>query len=163
MTEQLPISVLFVCMGNICRSPTAHGVFEELVKNNSLVDKIHVDSAGTIGYHAGSAPDPRTMQTAKQRGVDISHQRSRQVTGTDFFTFDHIIAMDGDNYRNLLAMADSEHHPKVRLLLDFHPDESMVEVPDPYYGGPRGFDVVYDMVEVACKHFLSHLRTMHRI
>jgi protein-tyrosine phosphatase len=157
------ISVLFVCMGNICRSPTAHGIFEHLVEQAGLSDKITVDSAGTISYHAGNPPDMRSMQTAHEFGIDLSDQRSRPVNQTDFYTFDYIIGMDNDNLRNLLAMCPEEHQSKVTLLLEQHPDVELVEVPDPYYGGGQGFEKVFKMCELACQNLLETIKQNHQL
>ena len=153
------IKVLFVCMGNICRSPTAHGVFQSLVDKAGLSEQIIVDSAGTINYHVGDSPDPRSSQTALQRGIDLSSQRARQVSATDYQEQDYILAMDFDNLKNLQRDCPESLQNKLQLLLNFHPDEYLDQVPDPYYGGDSGFDKVFDMVEIACTNLLKHIQT----
>lgn len=157
------IKVLMVCMGNICRSPLAHGLFEELVEKEGLSDLIVVDSAGTHAYHVGEAPDPRSQQTARRHGIDLSHQRARRVAQPDFEEFDYILAMDRDNYSILVSSAPMEHHTKIRLFLEFAPEREEEEVPDPYYGGPDGFYRVYDMVEAAAIGLLREIRNRHQI
>lgn len=151
------VKVLFVCMGNICRSPTAHGVFRDLVQKSGLDDKIIIDSAGTHAYHVGKSPDSRSQQVAKQRGMDMSDLRARIVTDADFYEFDLILAMDGANYQDLLTMATPDTEHKVKLFLDFAENSSEQEVPDPYYGGAKGFDRVFDMVEDASLGLLRHI------
>jgi len=153
------VKVLFVCMGNICRSPTAHGVFQSLVDKAGLSEQIIVDSAGTINYHVGDSPDPRSSQTALQRGIDLSSQRARQVSATDYQEQDYILAMDFDNLKNLQRDCPESLQNKLQLLLNFHPDEYLDQVPDPYYGGDSGFDKVFDMVEIACTNLLKHIQT----
>ena len=155
------INVLFVCMGNICRSPLAHGLFEELVSRAGLRARILVDSAGTHAYHVGEPPDPRSQQTALRHGIDLSGQRARRVAGPDFDKFDYILAMDRDNYHNLVNSAPADHQHKIRLFLEFAPQRSEKEVPDPYYGGPEGFDRVYEMVEAAANGLLAEIRQRH--
>ena len=152
------IKVLFICMGNICRSPTAHGIFQKLVDEEGLTDQILVDSAGTISYHAGEPPDSRSAQTALSHGVDLSDQRSRQVTMADYQVQDYILAMDFDNLRNLQQQCPEQYQNKLGLLLKYHPDEFLDEVPDPYYGGESGFEQVYEMVDIACQNLLQHLK-----
>ena len=152
------LKVLFVCMGNICRSPTAHGVLQKLVDKAGLSEQIIVDSAGTISYHAGEPPDARSAQTALSHGVDLSSQRSRQVTMADYDEQDYILAMDFDNLRNLQQQCPEHLQKKLALLLSYHPDEFLDEVPDPYYGGASGFEQVYEMVDIACQHLLEHLK-----
>lgn len=155
------INVLFVCMGNICRSPLAHGLFEELVNREGLGDKISVDSAGTHAYHVGELPDPRSQQTALRHGIDLSSQRARRVATPDFEKFDYILAMDQDNYRNLMDSAPADHQHKIRLFLEFAPQRREKEVPDPYYGGPDGFEKVYEMVEAAASGLMADIRSRH--
>lgn len=149
------IKVLFVCMGNICRSPTAEGVFNKLLQDRQLTDRFLVDSAGTHAYHVGNSPDNRAQQTARQRGVDLSALRARQVNADDFEYFDHILAMDSENYHLLLADSPSEYHAKIKRFLDYAPQQSERDVPDPYYGGMNGFDHVFDLVETASEGFLD--------
>jgi protein-tyrosine phosphatase len=161
MMSQKKIHVLMVCMGNICRSPLAHGLFEALVEREGLTDLIIVDSAGTHAYHVGEPPDPRSQQTAVRHGVDLSRQRARRVSRDDFDQFDYILAMDQDNYQNLMASAPNEHQHKVQLFLEFAPQRREREVPDPYYGGPDGFEHVYELVEAAALGLLADIRGRH--
>lgn len=147
------IKVLFVCMGNICRSPTAEGVFNKLLADMKTLDRFHVDSAGTHAYHVGESPDSRAQQTARQRGVNLSQIRARKVAASDFDEFDYILAMDTDNYQILLEACPDEHQHKVKLFLEFAPQRDEDNVPDPYYGGQNGFDHVFDLVEDASMGF----------
>ena len=148
--------VLFVCMGNICRSPTAEGVFRALLARESLEERVFVDSAGTGGGHAGEPPDGRAAAAAAKRGYDLSAQRARQVSLNDFHHFHFMIAMDSQNIRDLRAIAPAAMREKPRLLLDFAREPLPTrEVPDPYYGGVDGFDRVLDLVEAGC-HGLLH-------
>jgi protein-tyrosine phosphatase len=154
--------VLFVCLGNICRSPTAEAVMARLVAEADLAHAIEVDSAGTGAWHVGSPPDERATQAAAERGIAMRGV-ARQVTGEDFERFDLLVAMDGENLRNLRALAPhSEAAARVRLLREFDPAgarAASLDVPDPYYGGPDGFDRVLDLVEAACAGLLAELRT----
>lgn len=155
-SESGQASVLFVCMGNICRSPTAEGVFRALLARESLEARVLVDSAGTGGWHAGEPPDRRAAATAAKRGYDLSAQRARQVSLSDFEHFDFMVAMDSQNIRDLRAIAPAPLREKPRLLLDFAREPLPTrEVPDPYYGGVDGFDRVLDLVEAGC-HGLLH-------
>lgn len=155
----MPISkVLFVCMGNICRSPTAHGVFEQKVKEQGLSDKIIVDSAGTHAYHVGESPDSRSQAAALSKGYDLSAQRARQVTTQDFDEFDYIIGMDNANYYNLKKLADNNQKSRIHLCMSFTKERSETEVPDPYYG-TDGFENVLEMIEVASDGLLAHILT----
>ncbi|MCX4186701.1 low molecular weight protein-tyrosine-phosphatase [Methylophaga sp. OBS4] len=147
------IKVLFVCMGNICRSPTAEGVFLKLLTDLGTRDRFHVDSASTHAYHVGEQPDARAQQTARKRGIDLSFIRARKFAISDFEEFDHILAMDSDNYDILVAACPSTHKDKVKLFLDFAPQRTERDVPDPYYGGQNGFDHVFDLVEDASRGF----------
>lgn len=151
------IKVLFVCMGNICRSPTAEGVFTHLVQASGLHGQIHIDSAGTHSYHVGAAPDNRAQAAAKGRGYDLSGLRGRQVVVKDFAEFDYVLAMDHDNMANLKRLCPDAHLDKVRLFLSFSSRFPGQEVPDPYYGGPRGFEHVLDMTEDAAKGLLAEI------
>ena len=157
------INVLFVCMGNICRSPTAEGIFSHLIEQESLSHVITVDSAGTHAYHVGNPPDHRAQTTAQKRGIDLSKQTARRVSVDDFEKFDYILAMDEDNLSDLHAVCPIEHMHKIRLLLDFAPHLNIREVPDPYYGGASGFDRVLDMVEVASEGLLKAIRETHQL
>jgi protein-tyrosine phosphatase len=147
-------------MGNICRSPTAEGVFRALLKNHedtALVSRFFIDSAGTTAYHVGSTPDQRSQKTARQHGVDLSSQRARQVVDEDFEAFDWILAMDSSNYADLMRQCPNHYQHKVRLFLEFNPDQSLKDVPDPYYGVGDGFERVYQLVSQASSGFLSHV------
>ena len=146
--------VLFVCMGNICRSPTAEGVFRRMVDEAGLNHAIHIDSAGTHAYHVGAPPDARAERAAKGRGYDLSKLIGRQVSAQDFEAFDYILAMDADNLANLRQRCPPEHLHKVTLFLVHSQAYAGQEVPDPYYGGERGFDHVLDMVEDASRGLL---------
>ncbi|OGT21230.1 MAG: phosphotyrosine protein phosphatase [Gammaproteobacteria bacterium RBG_16_57_12] len=155
------VKVLFVCMGNICRSPTAHGVFRNLVMQQGVSELILIDSAGTHAYHIGEAPDPRAMSSARRRGVDISDLRARRVAEDDFEHFDYILAMDRDNLEILANKSPGEHGHKIRLFLDYAPHMNEAEVPDPYYGGMNGFEQVLDLVEAAAEGLLKEIRNKH--
>ena len=146
-------------MGNICRSPTAEGVFKSVVENAGLADRIISDSAGTGDYHIGEAPDPRAQSAALERGYDLSPLCARQVNLRDFSEFDHVLAMDEANLRQLKRLCPPEHTGKVKLFMEFAGEGTAREVPDPYYGGAQGFERVLDMVEQASKGLLEHLRT----
>jgi protein-tyrosine phosphatase len=152
------IRVLFVCMGNICRSPSAHGVFRRLVQDAGLSERIQIDSAGTHAYHVGERPDRRAAAAARQRGVELDDLRARRVTVADFSAFDYVLAMDRDNLNDLRELCPPEFAHRVKLFMDFAPDAPQREVPDPYYGGPSGFDRVLDLVEAACAGLLAHIR-----
>jgi low molecular weight protein-tyrosine phosphatase len=151
-------SVLFVCLGNICRSPTAHGVFEYLVKNSELKERVETDSCGTGDWHAGHVPDRRAAAEALKRGYDLSHLRARRVTVEDFELFDYILAMDQQNLRDLQAMCPPNYSGRLNLFLDYLPDGDIREVPDPYYGGDGGFTQVLDLVETASRALLEDIR-----
>ncbi|MDR2839269.1 MAG: low molecular weight phosphotyrosine protein phosphatase [Azonexus sp.] len=139
--------VLMVCMGNICRSPTAEGVLRKFIQQNRLGDRVEVDSAGTHGYHVGEAPDSRTQRAAKARGYDLSQLRARKVAQQDLDYFDLVLAMDKSNLDNLKRMATPEQSPRIKLFMDYAQHFDDDEVPDPYYGLGHGFDLVLDMVE----------------
>jgi protein-tyrosine phosphatase len=151
------VKVLFVCLGNICRSPTAEGLFRKLVAEKGFDSIIEIDSAGTHAYHVGSPPDPRAQAAARRRGVDLSGLRGRQATRADLERFDYILAMDRENMANLLAICPDGLERKVRLFMEFAPDWPL-EVPDPYFGGPAGFDRVLDMLEEAARGLLEDIR-----
>lgn len=158
LKHQHKISVLFVCMGNICRSPTAQGVFQRLIEQTGLVHDIKLDSAGTHAYHIGKPPDPRAQAVALRRGIDLSSLRARRITESDFMRFDYILAMDQDNLSSLTMSCPPKHRYKLSLFLDFAPELRTRNVPDPYYGGQIGFEQVLDMVEAASEGLLRHLR-----
>jgi protein-tyrosine phosphatase len=158
MSASPTIKVLFVCMGNICRSPTAHGVFRKLVQDEGLTDRIEIDSAGTHGYHVTEPPDRRAILTAARRGVDLADLRARRAEPEDLRNYDYILAMDQENYISLSAICPRGMERKLMMLMDFAPQLRTREVPDPYYGGTTGFEQVFDMVEVAGKGLLAHIR-----
>ena len=153
------VRVLFVCMGNICRSPLAQGILENLVRREGLEDEIFVDSAGTGRWHAGQPPDERALSAASLRGLDISSQRARQVRPEDCENFDYILTMDEENYRMVAALCRGS--AVVRPFLDFAPHSPEREVPDPYYGGPDGFERVIDLVEEASEGLLEDIHERH--
>ncbi len=161
MTTNNKISVVFVCMGNICRSPTAEGVFRHVVQQKSLEDQIHIDSAGTHAYHIGEKPDARARSTARNRGIDLSMQRARKIELNDFDRFDYVIAMDRSNFQDLKQLKDQSVNHKdkfnLHLFMDFATGWDSKEVPDPYYGGDRGFETVFDMVQSASEGLLEHI------
>jgi protein-tyrosine phosphatase len=162
MSDPKEISVLFVCLGNICRSPLAEAVFRSVVDEAGLADRIRIDSAGTSGYHAGDPPDRRTAEVALRRGVRVEGA-SRQIERSDFDSFEHIVVMDRENLRNVRRLAGGgSSDAEVRLLRDFDPmADGDLEVPDPYYGGPDGFENVHDLVERSARGLLEHLREVH--
>lgn len=157
------VKVLMVCMGNICRSPMAHGYFEHLVRQAGLERHIQVDSAGTHAYHVGNPPDTRAQQTARRRGIDLSAQRARKAMREDFHTFDYVLAMDRDNHALLAELCPEGQEHKLRLFLEFAPQFAEREVPDPYYGGAEGFERVFDMIEAAAAGLLEDIRSRHGI
>lgn len=155
------VAVLFVCLGNICRSPTAHAVFRKMVKDEGLDKLIEIDSAGTGAWHVGNPPDKRATQVAEGKGIQMRDLRARQVDFGDFYQYDYILAMDNSNYRNLFEMALPEHREKIQMFLSFTKDFSETEVPDPYYGGPEGFDHVFAMVDSASRGLLEDIKNTH--
>ena len=157
------MKILFVCLGNICRSPTAEGVFRAVAARDAPDLMIEVDSAGTAGYHIGEPPDPRTRQAASRRGYDLAPLRARIVEPGDFEEFDLILAMDRENLNVLHHRAPAHARDRVRLFLEFAPESPVTEVPDPYYGGPNGFEEVLDLVEQASQGLLAHLRQRTRV
>lgn len=156
------IRILMVCLGNICRSPTAQGVLEKIIENERLTNIIQVDSAGTGDYHIGSAPDPRSIAAAARRGYDIAGLRARQIGTQDFNSFHYILAMDRMNLKELRAICPAGHRSKLHLLLEFA-DTSHEAVPDPYYSGQDSFELVLDLVEQACAGVLQYLRSVHNL
>lgn len=156
------IKVLFVCMGNICRSPTAEGVFRQKVNEAGLSELIDIDSAGTHAYHIGSQPDHRAQSAAKNRGVDLSSLRGRQIQNSDFDEFDYVLAMDHSNHTDLEAVA-SGPASNLHMFLNFADNFSEEEVPDPYYGGDQGFEHVLDLIEDASRGLLTHIQSKHNI
>ena len=157
MNSDKPISVLFVCMGNICRSPTAEGVFRHVVAEAGLADLFDIDSAGTHAYHVGEPPDKRAQQAAARRGFSLADIRARRVAAEDFERFHHIIVMDRDNLALLHEQAGADQRAKIRLFLEYTAGPE-TEVPDPYYGGATGFERVLDLVEDASRGLLEALR-----
>lgn len=154
----MPVKILMVCLGNICRSPLAEGILQSKLPREQFL----IDSAGTGGWHVGQKPDKRSIQTAKQRGLDITRQRGRQIQITDFETFDYIYVMDNSNYKNVIALAPTEEaKSKVQMILnELFPNEN-VDVPDPYYGGQNGFEQVFDMLDDACEIIAEKLKAKH--
>ena len=152
------VRILFVCLGNICRSPTAEGVFRKRVTEAGLAGRIEIDSAGTHAYHVGAPPDARAQQAARQRGIDLSGLRGRQATVRDIEQFDYVLAMDRENHENLLDICPDGFEHKIRLFMEFAPTRSEREVPDPYFGGPAGFDRVLDMIDEAAAGLLEDIR-----
>lgn len=150
--------VLFVCMGNICRSPTAEAVFRHLLASEGADLEVEVDSAGTHAYHVGEPPDGRSTAAARRRGIVMDDLRARRVSGDDFAAFDFVLAMDEDNLALLRRMAPRQYHERIRLFLDYAPAASRREVPDPYYGGENGFEDVLDLIEEAARGLLAALR-----
>jgi protein-tyrosine phosphatase len=158
-----PVGVLFVCMGNICRSPTAEGVFRLVAARAGLLDQLHIDSAGTHGYHAGEPPDHRAITAARARGYDIATGRARQVTPEDFARFHWILAMDQANLRVLTELRPRDYQGHLGLFLDLAPQVGTREMPDPYYGGTAGFQRVLDLSEVVSDALVARLqRTLTR-
>lgn len=157
------LKILFVCMGNICRSPTAEGVFRHLVQQQGLAGLIDIDSAGTLDSHAGHAPDARAQDAARARGIELGRLRARKVAPEDFAYFDYIVAMDHDNLAYLARKCPPEQTHKLGLLLSHAPALGLEEVPDPYYGPKNGFDRVLDMVWQASEALLENLIVQHEL
>jgi len=155
-------SVLFVCLGNICRSPTADAVFRAQVARAGLAGRVHIDSCGTAGYHIGEAPDVRATAAAARRGYDLSPLRARQFDPADFGRFDYILAMDESNLAHLEARCPADYRGRLDLFLALAPALGRREVPDPYYGGERGFEEVLDLVEGAGEALLAELARARR-
>jgi len=151
------MNVLFVCLGNICRSPSAEGVFSQVLEAQGMQDKVTVDSCGIGDWHIGKSPDARAQQAARRRGIDISHLRARQLCREDFARFDYILAMDHDNLDAIQAMQPADYAGESCLFLAFagQPDSA---VPDPYYGGEEGFEDVLNLIETASQGLVTHLR-----
>lgn len=159
--ENTLIRVLFVCLGNICRSPTAEGIFRNLIDDAGLDGVIEVDSAGTSDWHIGGPPDERGQAVARSRGLDLSHLKARQVDSGDFLTFDYVIAMDSSNHKNLSALCPLGHEQRLRMCLSFVPGSRITDVPDPYY--EDGFDDVFELLETAGRGLLAEIRTTHNL
>ena len=156
--REAKFSILMVCMGNICRSPTAEGVLRRMLQEAELADAVRIDSAGTLDYHAGEPPDARSQKHAAKRGYDLSELRARQVRLEDFETFDLILAMDWQNLGELEDMCPPQHKHKLKRLMEFAPPGINDIVPDPYTGGPLMFERVLDHIEHACRGLLAYLR-----
>jgi protein-tyrosine phosphatase len=154
------MNVLFVCMGNICRSPMAEGIFRREIAKAGLMDKVHIDSAGTHSYHVGSKPDQRAQNAILKRGANIGNLRGRQVADVDFERFDYILAMDTANLNNLKRRAPARLHGKLRLLLSFSRKYPNLDVPDPYYGGLTGFEENLDMIEDAVQGLIREIQML---
>ena len=152
------MKVLFVCFGNICRSPTAEGVFRHLLAQEAPELRVEIDSAGTAGYHIGHPPDLRSQRAARARGIDLSGLRARQVSAEDFLRFDLILAMDRDNLEELESMRPAESRARVQLFLEYAPELGRTEVPDPYYGDARGFEEVLDLSAAASRGLIAALQ-----
>ena len=148
--------VLFVCMGNICRSPSAEAVFRDLVKRNGLTKDFEIDSAGTHAYHVGEAPDKRSIQAARKRGIEMKDLRARQVVADDFNRFDYLIAMDEANLLGMTSLVSVDKQQKASLMMSYT-DTEYAEVPDPYYGQGDGFELVLDLLEQACQGLLNDI------
>ena len=162
MKQAQPFRVLMVCTGNICRSPTAHGVLDKMVVDAGLEHRVQVDSAGTHSYHVGDPPDARSQQHALRRGYDLSAQRARQLTRQDFDDFDLILVMDSANEIAARRIATAAQQQRMKRLTDYCQRFEDREVPDPYYGGERGFEHVLDLVEDACQNLLQTLAQNHQ-
>ncbi len=157
--QEKPIRILMVCLGNICRSPTAHGVLEKMIADRGLSQFIEVDSAGTADFHIGKRPDQRSCVAAAQRGYDLSHLAARQVDEADFETFDYVFAMDRQNLRSLENLQPVNSPAQLKLFLQYtRVDADAFAVPDPYYSGDEGFELVLDLVEAACVNLLDRLQ-----
>lgn len=157
----MPVRVLFVCMGNICRSPTAEGIFRHLVGQQGLSERIITDSAGTHDYHVGAAPDARAQAAAARRGYDLSGLRARQVEPGDFSRYDYVLAMDNNNLSLLRRSCPAHYRERLQLFLEYAQDVDLREVPDPYYGGEQCFEAVLDLAENAAAGLLRHIRLAH--
>jgi protein-tyrosine phosphatase len=161
-SENRHFSILFVCLGNICRSPTAEAVFRTLAAREAAELALSIDSAGTADYHVGCEPDRRARETARRRGYDMSGMRARRVEAEDFERFDLILAMDRSNWSELRQIAPPAARERIRLFLEYGPDVDLMDVPDPYYGGPNGFEAVLDMIEATARGLLQHLQERAR-
>ena len=151
-----------VCLGNICRSPTAHGILEKQINNNNLKNYIYVDSAGTGDWHIGESPDKRAVEAAAERGFQIANYRARQVCSSDFKDYDYILAMDYANLRDLKKQCPAAFKRKLQLLLDYG-GGGHDTVPDPYYSGDKGFELVLDLLEESCTRLLQHIKERHSL
>ncbi|MEY8211049.1 MAG: low molecular weight protein-tyrosine-phosphatase [Gammaproteobacteria bacterium] len=157
-STDLKHKILFVCMGNICRSPSAEGVFRNMVKEHNLSQFFYIDSCGTLDYHTGKSPDLRSQHAAMRRGIDISQQTARTIEQNDFNRFDYILAMDNHNRSFLQSMADEVYLNKIHLFLEYAENCKLIEVPDPYFGGEEGFEIVLDLLQQASIGLIKHLQ-----
>ena len=155
--------ILFVCTGNICRSPTAEGVFRNLLKTRCLTDLIKVDSAGLGSWHVGDPPDPRSTETAIKRGIDIRHQKARAIRPHDFEEFDLLLAMDKTHYSAMKRSCPPELQSRIHMFMNYARNTEISEVPDPYYGSSNGFDRVFDLIEAASEGLLEEIETNYII
>ena len=161
---QSPVRILFVCLGNICRSPLAEGIFRKLVEERGLEDYFDIDSAGTGSWHVGESPDDRMQATARQYGIALHDQSARKVTAADLEDYHHVLVMDKKNQRRIMEFPGAdEHRDKIRLFREFDPDPGDMEVPDPYFGGDDGFEHVYEIVERTANQLLDHLVETHEL
>ncbi|MEZ5500052.1 MAG: low molecular weight protein-tyrosine-phosphatase [Steroidobacteraceae bacterium] len=156
--REFGVRVLMVCLGNICRSPTAEAVLRRIAATEAPQLALQVDSAGTAGYHVGEPPDARAQRAGAGRGYDLAPLRARQITREDFSRFDLLLAMDRQNLANMRRIAPAAHRERARLLLEYHPEPPVLEVPDPYYGGSEGFETVLDLIEAASRGLLHALQ-----
>ena len=154
--------ILFVCLGNICRSPLAEGAFRHTAQNAGLEEHLYIDSAGTGAWHIGSPPDKRAQQTALEHGIDISNQKARQIHPEDFHSFDFILAMDKSNYEALIDRAPPDNTAEIRMFLEFAPGLNISEVPDPYYGGAKGFTHVFELVTAASNGLITAIQQKNK-
>lgn len=161
MPDKQSVGVLFVCLGNICRSPSSEGVFRQCVEQASLDHAIHIDSAGTGNFHIGLPPDSRAIAAAAKRGINLTKLRARQVHHSDFLKFDYILAMDRQNYKDLVAMAPIGYRDRIAMFLDFAEQVNTREIPDPYYGGDQGFEQVLDMIKDACDGLINDIKLQY--
>jgi protein-tyrosine phosphatase len=162
-STQNKVGILFVCMGNVCRSPMAKGVFQHLIEFHQLTEAIFVDAAGTHGHFSGTPPDPRAQACCRQRGFPIGHYLARQIQDADFTRFNQIVAMDRSNYACLRKLSPAAEAGKIRLLLDLAPHLGKQDVPDPYYGSPADFIQVLECIEEAVPQLLNEIRQQHHL
>lgn len=158
ITREHHYKICFVCLGNICRSPTAEGIFQHLINERNLENYFEVDSAGTSAYHVGESANRKSQRTAQKHGITL-HSKARQFDASDLDYYDLILAMDNENLQNVRQMANGNHEHKIGLMRDFDPNPGDGEVPDPYYGGPEGFENVFQVVKRSCENLLDELET----
>ena len=158
MIQESDLGVLFVCLGNICRSPTSEGVFRQRLAESGLVFKVKIDSAGTAGYHIGQPPDSRAITAAAKRGINLKDLRARRISQSDFDTFNYIIAMDHQNHSDLKYFAPTKYSGRICLFMDFAENWKESEIPDPYYGGVHGFERVFDMIDDASAGLINDIK-----